>query len=192
MRLKIVLTASIFCGMCLGDMHITSQLPQSVYADTEVSTNVPFCMKLDDAGMFSFSLSASVTASNNIQLAFGCDSNTNGILELEEVEMVVGWDCGKWFLRNGCDGDYVENVNTTTSAYKTLSWGLRINKNLKLSRLTVTDNNTPLFEQYLSACPEWLYNPEWNMFRMIARGGGITHEGVQIKVKPDGFALILR
>ena len=87
-----------------GRAVVPAALPPAVHADTETVTNVPFATALAVAGRLSFDLVCRATPSNNVEVAFGTDANGNGVLEPEETDRVVGWDCGSWFTRKGADG----------------------------------------------------------------------------------------
>ena len=69
-------------------------LPPVAHADTETVTNVPFTVWQEHAGKFKFSLTCRTTSTNNGQAAVGTDADGDGILSLEESDLVVGWDCG--------------------------------------------------------------------------------------------------
>ena len=69
-------------------------LPPAQYADTETSTNMPFAIGSSGAGRFMLSLSCIATPSNNVEAAFGRDTNLDGVLDLGEITFTVGWDCG--------------------------------------------------------------------------------------------------
>ena len=73
-------------------------LPPVQYADTETTTNVPFMMGANGRHTFRFALSFAGTPSNNVEVALGVDANSDGMLSAGETELVVGWDCGRWFL----------------------------------------------------------------------------------------------
>ena len=45
------------------------------------------------------------TPTNNLELAFGTDVNTNGVLEAEEVGARFGWRAGRHFIENTSTGD---------------------------------------------------------------------------------------
>ena len=62
-------------------------LPGAVYADTEVATNVPFAFGPQGAKNFQFDLCFAATPSNNVQLAFGRDCDSDGALSADEVGM---------------------------------------------------------------------------------------------------------
>ena len=85
-------------------------LPPVVYLDTETVTNVPFTAWQEHVGKFTFSLACRTTATNNVQFAFGRDADDDGILSLEESDLVVGWDCGKWFVQGGYDAERIETA----------------------------------------------------------------------------------
>ncbi len=84
-----------------GRPPVSAALPPAIHTDTEMTTNVPFVAVLDAVGRFALTLSCHATPSNNVEVAFGTDRNVNGVLELEETERVIGWDCGSWFSRKG-------------------------------------------------------------------------------------------
>ena len=73
-------------------------LPPVQYVDTETTTNVPFMMGANGRHTFRFALSFAGTPSNNVEVALGVDANSDGMLSAGETELVVGWDCGHWFL----------------------------------------------------------------------------------------------
>ena len=85
-------------------------LPSVEHADVEATTNVSFMAWQENAGRFTFSLTCRATPTNNVQAAFGTDADGDGVLSLEESDLVVGWDCGEWFVQNGFDGERVESV----------------------------------------------------------------------------------
>ena len=70
------------------------RLPRGEYADTEATTNVPFAFGPQGAKHFKFDLCLAGTSSNNVQLAFGRDANSDGALSADETDMVFAWDCG--------------------------------------------------------------------------------------------------
>ena len=68
-------------------------MPVSPYADTEVSTNIP--VNKADIGYSDLNFRLNGTPTNNLELAFGTDANTNGVLDAEEVETRFGWRGGR-------------------------------------------------------------------------------------------------
>ena len=84
----------------LGAVEVEG-LPAWEFADTEVSTNVPFAFPQANVKHVLLSLELAGTPSNNVEVAFGRDANTNGVLEIGETGFELGWDCGRWKVREG-------------------------------------------------------------------------------------------
>lgn len=170
-------------------------LPPAVHADTEVSTNVPFTAALDAAGRFAFDLSCRATPSNNVEVAFGTDANGNGVLEPEEIDRVVGWDCGSWFTRKGADGAcQMENgewkiENGVEPEVRTLSWRVRVVADGTPFRFEATADGSPAFTDLPL---ESVYRPSWNLLRLTGRGLDASLETFSVSATPDGTVFIMR
>ena len=163
-------------------------LPSVVHADTEVSTNVQFTAAFDAAGRFAFDLSCRATPSNNVEVAFGTDANGNGVLEPEETDRVVGWDCGLWFTRKGADGAYVAS-SSSANGVRTLSWRLRIASDGSPSALAATAEGVPVFTDLPL---ESVYRPSWNLLCLTGRGLDASLETFSVSATPDGTVFIMR
>ena len=80
-------------------------LPQSAFADTEVSTNIAFVVERPAMTRIEFTVSLDATPTNNVEVAIGTDANGDGSLAVEESAYVFGYDCGTWFARSaGLEG----------------------------------------------------------------------------------------
>ena len=112
-------------------------LPPVVHVDTEVTTNVVISSWQRGSAKFAFSLSCIATPSNNVEVAFGEDVNTNGVLEPEETDLVVGWNRGAWFVQNGTDGERLSVVSTSEEDVKTFAWSYRLTSAPVPTRLEV-------------------------------------------------------
>ena len=44
------------------------------------------------------------TPSNNVEVAFGTDADGDRSLSLDETDVVIGWECGRYFHRAVSDG----------------------------------------------------------------------------------------
>ena len=91
------LVAAISAGAFARTVIVPS-LPVSPYADTEVSTNIP--INKADIGYSDLNFRLNGTPTNDLELAFGTDANTNGVLDAEEVETRFGWSGGRYFVEN--------------------------------------------------------------------------------------------
>ena len=69
-------------GICASDMLVCE------YADTEVATNVPFRVSLDDMSRIEVSLSLVATPTNVVEVAIGADANGDGELSFEETIII--------------------------------------------------------------------------------------------------------
>ena len=64
--------------------------PVSPFADTEVSTNIALHASRTDTREFGVRIQLAGTPTNNLEVAFGRDSNTNGVLDVQEIDTVYG------------------------------------------------------------------------------------------------------
>ena len=78
--------------------------PPSGYVDTESSVNVPIADWPRLRRRFTLALAANASPTGCVQVAFGRDTNGDECLEPEETELVVGNDCGAWFVRDELTG----------------------------------------------------------------------------------------
>ena len=76
----------------------------SGFADAESNRNVPLSGWNDETRNFVLTLAATTSPTSAVRVAFGCDANRDEDLEPEETELVVGNDCGVWFVRNELTG----------------------------------------------------------------------------------------
>ena len=74
--------------------------PPSAYPDTESSLNVPLPDWPALGRRITLSLTANFTPSNNVQIAFGQDADSDNDLAPEETHLVLGVDCGEPFIRD--------------------------------------------------------------------------------------------
>ena len=101
-------------------------LPQPEFVDAGASTNVALSA-LSASGELSFSLSFVPGASNNVEVAFGADLDSDGVLSPDERRMEAGWDCGDGGNCgcNGCSIDGVYSIEDATFSLPSLWCGCR-------------------------------------------------------------------
>lgn len=167
-------------------------LPPAQYADTETSTNMPFAIGSSGAGRFMLSLSCMATPSNNVEAAFGRDTNLDGVLDLGEITFTVGWDCGAWFLRQGCDGIRIEEPCASTNDMKALSMNLRFGASGQPRRLEAAADGQPIFSAIAAAPPEWLNIRRCNRLRLTGRGLDGHGESFEIGTTIDAITIRYR
>ena len=176
----------------LASPSVPVSLPPVAHADTETTTNVAFAAGIPYSGKFALSLECLATPSNNVQVAFGTDANANGVLDLEETELLTGWDCGAWFVQQGYDAARLTAPATPTNDMGSLSWNIRLSSSGVPLNAAFNGNGTPLFADVAAAHPSWLYNRSWNMLRLTGRGLDASGESFEVSILSEGFTIILK
>ena len=167
-------------------------LPAPEFADTEVTTNV--AMRAWDSLIrkFNFSLTFNATPSNNVQIAFGTDADTNGVLSAEETAMVIGWDCGDWFVGRMQENAWFSETNAVPTGRKALHFEMRMRDDGTPRDLTMKDGATAIFQELTASRPAWMVDKAWNLMRLTARGVDAPNERFELQIAPDGFSVMLR
>ena len=138
-------------------------LPQSAFADTEVSTNVAFAVERPAMTRIEFTVALDATPTNNVEVAIGTDTNSDGNLAVEEAAYVFGYDCGAWFARSaGLEG---------LGSLEGLGGG-RVEKTFVLKRRQL--------------------DTAWNLVKVTRRGCGAVCELVEAKGRKPGLKLEVR
>ena len=139
-------------------------LPQSEYADTEVSTNIPFEVSFDAMSRMNFSISLEASPSNCVEVSIGADVNGDGVLSLDEADQTFGYNCGTWFQRDAVgDGEKVEVEG---------GGGQRTAHTFVLKKRKLDE--------------------AWNLVKVTRRGVGEVCELTTVEGKKPGAALIVR
>ena len=167
-------------------------LPPVVHFDTETSTNMPFAVGASGAGRFTLSLSCLATPSNNVEATFGLDVDNDGILELGEMAFTVGWDCGAWFVRQGCDGNRIEEPSVSTNDVKTLILHLRFGASGQPRRLEATEDDQSAFATFATDPPLWLNVRSCDFMRLTGRGLHGHGESCDVDSTIDAIAIRYR
>ena len=138
-------------------------LPLSEYADTEVSTNIPFSVSLDTMSRIEFALTFDASPTNAVEVSVGTDENGDGTLSTTEAAWTFGYDCGRWFTRNAD-----ENHKTDEPAPETG----RITRTFLLRKRRL--------------------DPDWNLVKVVRRGVRSIGEIAIVTGSKPGFALEVR
>ena len=169
---------------------VAGGLPPWEKADTEVTTNCPFALEQSNVRHFRFRLGCIGTPSNNVQVAFGRDANTNGVLEIAETGLAVGWDCGQWVLRGFTTNDW-SVAGVTTNEMKSLEFDLGISR-ARAKRLAVSENGVLFAWDLPSKLPPWMYSKDWDMLRLTVRGIDPPEESVRAEIEISGNQILIR
>ena len=166
-------------------------LPPPALADLETVTNAPFALRPDSAGRLSLSLACLATPSNNVEASFGEDADHDGVLALGEIAFTIGWDCGAWFVRQGCDGVRVEEPSAGGADVKTLSLALRFGADGSPRRLDSSADGAPAFAA-LAVPPAWLNVRPCSALRLVGRGLPGHGETFAVRASSDAIAIRYR
>ena len=186
-KLSLLFVAISSMALALPPVH--PALPSVAHIDTETVTNLPFTAWQEHVGKFKFSLTCRTTATNNVQFAFGRDADDDGILSLEESDLVVGWDCGKWFVQGGYEAERIETTVGTGDG-QTLAWTVRLSPRMAVPvSVTASVDGTPVFGDVDAGM---FYRKNWNMFRLTGRGLVDSLESPAVQILPDSLAILMR
>ena len=169
---------------------VAGGLPPWEKVDTEVSTNCPFAFEKTNVKHLRIGLDCIGTPSNNVQVAFGRDANTNGVLEVSETGFAVGWDCGEWVLRDMGTNEWCA-VSVTTNAMKSLAFDMGVSR-AKPRRVSAMENGEAFAWDIPEKLPTSLYCNEWNMLRLTVRGIDPPAESLRAQVVVEGFRISIR
>ena len=164
------------------------------YADTEVSTNVCLGAAVatavgDGLGYFDVTLSLRATPTNNVEIAFGVDTDGDGGLGRCERDFVLGWDCGAWFWR-----DRRTNVETRfgqeicSADRRTLRWRVDLDARRRPRRFAAREGDSVLAE---GRATDAMFAALWTHGRVVARGLDAPDEAISVQMSPKGLKVVI-
>ena len=169
-----------------------TQMPVSPFADTEVLMNM--VINKADINYVDLKFTFCGTPTNDLEMAFGTDVNTNGVLDAEEVETRFGWRGGRYFIENALTCESFDSDAIAGSQNLSVELHLDIKTSpQQVRRIAVAGVNASAFAGILSERPPaWLWRREWNMMRMTRRGAEPPSDWLYYKASNLGFAIRLR
>ena len=169
------------------------RLPVSPFADTEVSTNVPFSAsdrRFREIEM-RFALGGGAV-SNCIQVAFGRDADGDGVLAVDETETLFGWRNGRYFAESVSRRVRVEEEASDGGTSRVFTVGFWLSKGRGLRHFTATNEmGVAVFTNFSASAQGWLYSPEWNLLRVTRRGPGIPAEWFAVETFSHLFSVTI-
>jgi hypothetical protein len=167
-----------------------SPLPVSLYADTEVTTNIAFNTRRIDVEKFELSLSFDNSSSNSIQVALGRDENQDGILDFSETDTVYG-------CRNGCY--FIEDVRGAVRYEENFVDGsqnfnirMRMKSDYTVKEFLASVDGIQIFTNLTEEISSCLYQTKWNLMRVTRRGIGSPSEYISCNIDYCHFSIIIR
>ena len=167
-------------------------MPVSPFADTEVSTNMP--INRADISYADLKFCFYGTPTNNLELEFGTDVNTNGVLDVEEVESRFGWRSGRYFMENVRTWERFDGEAAASSQSLSVEIHFEVRYNSQQIRsMNVSGVNAADFGALVSNVPPaWVWRREWNLMRATRRGTEPPSDWIDYKGSHRGFAVKLR
>ena len=193
MRLRYLIFAAFFALAMPVFAIDVGKLPPPQYLDTEVTAHYGLA-GFDNAHFWGFSLHFNGTPSNNVEVAFGTDADSDGKLSLDETDMVIGWDCGSFFAENfsTCEAFVERNVGSDCIE-QSLFCHFQVNADRQtLKTFTATNGHGVAFADISEAKPNWLYRRNWNLMRLTARGVDVQNESFGITVRRRRLEIFLK
>ena len=174
----ILVVAFLALSAFAGARVVVSSLPEAVRPLAEVETNVVFSTGAAADNKWTLTIERDSAASNSVEVVFGRDANEDGVLEVEEGELCVGWDCGEWFWRD----------RRSSTACRVEGTAQRLDMTLYLNRdREARSLASSVFPAVVSST---FFNPDWNLARVVSRGAETVH--VESKVSIDALKLRIR
>ena len=157
------------------------RLPPSEFPDTEASSNFVFSAGTDAERNWILAIEANVSSNNNVQIEFGQDGDGDGCLAVNERELVVGWDCGEWIVRERRGGGEAGMPGQPGRGKFVLRLVLDEDRNGKSASVAFRDFDVSR-----------LFNPAWSMARVVVRGPSPLDETIKSVLFQHPFVLRLR
>lgn len=193
MRKSLLLFIIVPVGVASARQITIPMQPLSPYADTEVSTHVVLQAGRTDVREVKLHLQLEGTPTNDLEVAFGGDVNTNGVLDVSEVETVYGWRGGRYFIENVQAWERFETEAAVSAASGVFDVQLKNDRNYAPAQFTATCGCEAAFQDFSTNPPAWLFHREWNMMRVVRRGGAVVpSEWVSCTVNHEFFYIHLR
>ncbi len=199
---KLNLLLILISSMAFALPPVRPVLPPVEHLDTETVTNVPFTAWQKHLRHCTVKLAFNATPSNNVEMAFGTDGATgttgvspveDGELSLDECDLVVGWDCGAWFVEDGATGERVTASPAGGCGAHELLVRVRLARDGAIDDVRFLDNGTEVFPELAASKPPWLHALDWNRLRLVGRGENVrSGERFFVQITPQETTLIMR
>ena len=187
----IYLAFFVVLPLCAREINVPTQ-PSSPYADSEVSTNLVLNASRTDVKELKLNLQFNAAPSNNFEVAFGRDSNTNCVLDVEEIETTYGWRGGRYFVEDVSGLDRIEETAISSSTNGVMDIKVEIGANFAIKSVSAICDGVPAFEALSTEPPQWLYKGHWNMMRVARRGAEPTSEWIRCTVNYNHVLILMR
>ena len=186
-----IFVASFVCVLASFARELPA-LQEPTFADTEVTAHHPLDLPPANVNGLNLEIAFSGTPSNNVEVALGRDADGNGELSFDEAGVLLGWDCGVYFIERVATGERFEETSVDSDdAARHLHWNCAV-KRRALRSLSVATEAGAAFTELTASPPNWLYDANWNLMRLTARGVGVRDHSFSISVKRTCLSVVFR
>jgi len=189
--MSLFVAASVMLPTAVSGMTAPA-LPPSAFADTEVSTNIVLEQAAVNVSGLNLQLLFCGTSSNNVEIALGMDADNDGELSFDEMDVRLGWDCGRYFVERVSTGERYEETNVgTNDLNRVFDWQCAVRRNT-LESLAISTEVGLGFANVTANPPAWLYGRNWNLINLTARGTDVQNEQFTYESTSRGVVLRLQ
>jgi len=178
-------------AVCAAEVSVPS-MPTNAYVDTETSTNIVINVHRSDARSLDVRIQIDGTPSNNLEVAFGRDSNTNGVLDVSEIHTVYGWRGGRYVVEDFRGWRRIESAAATNGLCGTMMVHIENDSEAVPRRFSATCGGETAFSELSASAPAWLYRREWDTMRVVRRGAEVSGDWVSCDIGYQFFMLKVR
>ena len=172
---------------------VVPAFPASIFADTEVSTNIVMHGHRDDTWKVDLHIQLAGTPTTDLEVAFGRDINTNGVLDVDEIETMYGWRGGRYFVENVPAWERIEAEATVNAPCGVCDIHLENNSSVVPRRFAAICGGVATFPELAATPPPArLFREGWDMVRVTRRGAGVPSEWVRCDIEYASLAIRLR
>ena len=161
-----------------------ARLAPSLFADTEVSTNVTCNLNLPSLKMYRLALGLVATPSNEAEVVIGPDADRDGRLSFDEQRVVLACDGGEWILGGMRDEVWGMSEAVSEEGWRFVTGGPDTNG--------VVWAHVEVDVRRHKSNPPWMYSETWDLVEVTRRGVDDPQERIVFGTKTSGTLLILR
>ena len=190
--MKIIVSICLFAILPVLAVSVPA-LPESVFCDTEVFTNVAFNAVRNDARHFGVSMAFMGTESNCVQVAFGHDADGDGNLEAVETGFVLGWRGGAYFIEDAAGKNRITELAASgVHADRRFVLSAKLNAHSVPVQVSVSNECGACFAVLSENVPSWLYGKDWNLMKVTRRGVDAASERIDVECRYKFFRIVIR
>ena len=170
-----------------------SNMPDSPYLDTEVSTNIVFKSSQNELRKIDVDMEFVGTPTNNVQIAFGHDADADGDLSDEESQLVFGWKSGRRFLSLPFEEYSISDEAAAQEAGPhRLHFVAQFNGQERPVSFSVRDNALACLTDFVAQAHDWPGVGSWNICKVTRRGVNEALEQIDVDAESATFVISIR